>query len=306
MSNKQKTDEVKARDRKATTAKQTTRNATLPTGLRAAQEKAAVKARRRRILWLEIGSIGAVALVGFILVVVKLSTGTSPTASIQATSPPAGIPVAADLINKLSSVSQRLIAAAPTGGLIAAPQAISDPPLLASGKPDLLYVGAEFCPVCATERWAMYIALSKFGRFSPEPGAIHSALRDGDIPTITFYKTTFNSPYFSFTPVETTTNQPEGNYYVPLQKPISAERQLWAVHTGETFPWLDFAGKLELSTAQFSPAVLEGQSFASIVSQVGDNATPVGSDIDASANELVKSICTVLTANRPRQVCTAP
>ena len=34
------------------------------------------------------------------------------------------------------------------------------------GKPGVLYIGAEFCPFCATERWAMVNALGRFGTFS--------------------------------------------------------------------------------------------------------------------------------------------
>ena len=34
------------------------------------------------------------------------------------------------------------------------------------GKPRIVYMGAEYCPYCATERWAMVNALSRFGTFS--------------------------------------------------------------------------------------------------------------------------------------------
>src|SRR5205814_1816051 len=36
----------------------------------------------------------------------------------------------------------------------------------ASGKPQVLYVGGEFCPFCAAERWPLIIALSRFGTFT--------------------------------------------------------------------------------------------------------------------------------------------
>ena len=37
------------------------------------------------------------------------------------------------------------------------------PALTSGGKPEILYVGAEYCPYCAAERWAMVVALSRFG-----------------------------------------------------------------------------------------------------------------------------------------------
>jgi Domain of unknown function (DUF929) len=172
-------------------------------------------------------------------------------------------------------------------------------------KPDLLYIGAEFCPICATERWAMYIALSRFGTFSPQPGQIHSAVRDGDISTLTFYKTTYTSPYLSFTPVETTTNQPDGNYYVALQSPTAAQQKLWESHTNQSFPWLDFGGKQELASAQFDPTSLGGLTSDEIAADAGNNATAIGTNIDASAKVLIQTICTSLTDNQPADVCNA-
>ena len=241
-----------------------------------------------------------------VLVVAKVSGGGgNPSTAASVTSPPAGTPVPAAISGKLTSIPLSTLVAAPTSGLVTSPQGISDPKLSAAGKPDLLYIGAEFCPVCATERWAMYVALSKFGTFSPQPGRIHSAVREGNIPTLTFYNTTYTSPYFTFTPVETTTNEPDGNYYVPLQSPTAAEQKLWVTHTNESFPWLDFGGKMELTSAQFNPGDLVGQSFTNIASMVGNNSTQIGADIDASAKVLVQTICSALTDNQPASVCSA-
>jgi hypothetical protein len=246
-----------------------------------------------------------VLVIVVVLVAVKAGSGGGPSAGASAISPAAGTPVPAAITNKLASIPLSTIAAAPTTGLATAPQTISDPPLTADGKPDLLYIGAEFCPICATERWAMYVALSKFGTFSPQPGQIHSAERDGNISTLTFYKTTYTSPYLTFTPVETTTNQPEGNYYVALPSPTQAQQKLWASHTDQSFPWLDFGGKKELSSAQFDPQLLEGKSFNDIAAAVGNNSTTIGADIDASAKVLIQTICSTLTGNHPAAVCGA-
>jgi hypothetical protein len=235
------------------------------------------------------------------LVVVR-ATGGGPG---YTTSPPAGTPISASITQRLSSVLLLTLTAAGTSGVTTNPQVMQDPTLTVDGKPDLLYVGAEFCPVCAVERWAMYVALSKFGTFNPQPGMIHSATRDGDIPTLTFYKTAYTSPYFTFTPVETTTNQPDGDAYVPLQKLSASQQTLWESHTGGSFPWVDFAGKAELTSAQYSPAELEGLSFSQIAHAVGNNSTQIGADIDASARVLVQTICSTLSDNQPAAVCRA-
>ncbi len=267
---------------------------------------AAAPARRPHARRLQLAAVVAVVAVVVALVLVKVTgDGGSPPTTGSAISPPAGTPVAPALLRKLRTIPVRTLAAASTAGLVTSPQAISDPALSAAGKPELLYIGAEFCPICATERWAMYVALAKFGTFSPQPGRIHSAVQDGDISTLTFYGTTYRSPYLTFTPVETTTNQPKGDYYVALLSPTPAQQRLWEAHTDQSFPWLDFGGHLELSSAQYSPTILEGLGFDTIASQIGDNHTPIGADVDAAAGALVRTICTTMSDHRPAAVCSA-
>jgi Domain of unknown function (DUF929) len=263
-----------------------------------------LEARSRRNRWIGYSSIAAVIVVVAAFVLVKAFGGSGTPSASSATSPAAGIPIAASITHRLASIPLKTLAAAKPDDLTS-PSKISDPPLTADGKPDLLYIGAEFCPICATERWAMYVALSKFGTFSPEPGQIHSAVSDGDIQTLTFYKTTFISPYLAFTPVETTTNQPSDGYYVTLETPTKAQQRLWSSHTSQSFPWLDFGGKMQLNSAQYDPSMLEGEPFQSIAADVGNNSTIIGADIDASAAVLIRTICTTLTGNKPADVCSA-
>ncbi len=271
----------------------------------AAKERAAALAsRRRRNRVIGLGSIVMAVVVVAVLVAVWAGGGGRSTGASE-TSPAAGTPIAAAVTDKLAAVPLSSLVAAPSSGTVAAPETIGDVTLTAGGKPDLLYIGAEFCPVCAAERWAMYVALSKFGTFSRQPGEIHSAVRDGDIPTLTFYNSTYSSPYFTFTPVETTTNQPDGNYYVSLQTPTAAQQRLWTSHTNQSFPWIDFGGKMELGNAEYDPAVLEGVSFADIAKDIGNNSTVIGADIDASAKVLIRTICSTLSGNQPAAVCTA-
>jgi hypothetical protein len=269
------------------------------------KQQAVLTAKRARKRLMGIGSVVIVLLIVVTLVVVKVAGGGS-SSNGSVSSPAAGTPIPTAITTKLASIPLSALVAAPTTGVGTSPQGVKDPRLTVSGQPDLLYIGAEFCPICATERWPMYVALSKFGTFSPQPGRIHSAVRDGDIETLTFYKTTYSSPYFTFTPVETTTNTPDGSYYVNLQTPTRGQQKLWDSHASPpTFPWLDFGGKAELTSAQYDPQQLEGVSFDDIASDAGNNSTAIGADIDASANVLIQTICSTLTANKPAAICGA-
>ena len=63
-------------------------------------------------------------------------------------------------------------------------------PVTSDGKPRVLYIGAEYCPYCAAERWPLVVALSRFGTFSGLGLSTSSALgrlpqhADADVPWV--------------------------------------------------------------------------------------------------------------------------
>ncbi len=268
-----------------------------------AKQQAARMARRGRNRKYGIVVICLVVVIVAVLVIVKVAGGGGSGSTVDVVSPPAGTPVPTATLAKLASVPISTLNAAPTSGLLNTPQAISGTSLTANGKAELLFIGAEFCPHCAAERWAAYVALSKFGSFNPSPGRIHSATLDGNVPTLTFYGTTYSSPYLTFTPVEVYTNKPSANGYTTLQVPTRAQLDLWQNVGGGTFPFLDFGGKRALVGAQYSFAPLQNLPFSAVAAQVGNNSTAIGADIDASASALIKTICGSLSHNRPADVC---
>lgn len=269
------------------------------------REAAAATRRVRNRRW-GIVSIGLVVVIVAALVIVKVAGSGSDSSGRDQVSPPAGTFVPPATLSKIASVPLSTLAAAPSGGIIDEIQPTSAGHALGSnGKPELLFVGAEFCPHCAAERWPLYIALSKFGTFRPGPGRLHSATHDGNVPTLTFYGTQYSSPYFVFTPVEVYTNEPTPTGYAPLQTPTRGQANIWQTVGGGSFPFLDFAGTASLSGAQYSYVPLQNLPFSTVAAQVGNNATQIGADIDSSAYRLVKSICHFLSSNQPASVCSA-
>jgi hypothetical protein len=277
------------------------------------KHQAALDARRARNRRWAVVSIGLVVILVATLVIVKVAGGGGGSGGTDQASPPSGTPIPAATLSKLASVPLSTLAAAPTGGITSqispitqAQPASGSRGLATNGKPELLYIGAEFCPHCAAQRWALYVALSKFGTFSPAPGRIHSATQDGNVPTLTFYGTTYSSPYFAFTPVEVYTNKPAASGgYTPLQTPTASQSSLWQHLGGGSFPFLDFGGKATLVGAQYSYVPMQNLAFADVAAQVGNNATQIGANIDAGAYQLVKSICGSLSSGKPASVCSA-
>jgi len=177
----------------------------------------------------------------------------------------------------------------------------------ADGKPVITYVGAEFCPYCAAERWALAVALSRFGTFSHLSGT-QSASDDvyPNTQTLSFYGSSYSSPYVDFQPVEEATNQRAGNGYQTLQTPTAAQSSLLSTYdSAGSIPFLDMGNKFVINGASYSPQVLQGLSRSQIAAQLNDPTSPVGQAIDGAANNITAAICT-LTGNQPSNVCSSP
>ncbi len=67
--------------------------------------------------------------------------------------------------------------------LLNANRSLEYQPLVLNGKPSVVYVGAITCIYCGENRWAMALALSRFGSFKALYKG-YSALGDGDVPTL--------------------------------------------------------------------------------------------------------------------------
>jgi len=66
------------------------------------------------------------------------------------------------------------------------------PMLVVNGKPSVIYLGSITCLFCSENKWAMALALSRFGNFS-ELFKGYSSFGDGDLPTIYFAPARYNS-----------------------------------------------------------------------------------------------------------------
>ena len=186
------------------------------------------------------------------------------------------------------------------------PTAVRDAPLTSNGKPEVLYLGADYCPFCAAERWPLVLALSRFGTFSHI--GLTSSGEDDVYPgtaTFSFHNVGYQSDYLSFVARELYDNVPvsRGRYH-PLDKPTAAEMAL-LVKYGNSFPLVDFGGRYVQSRASYLPSVLQGMSADDIAMAVANVRSPVSKAIAGSANALTAAICGA-TGGQPAAVCTNP
>jgi hypothetical protein len=193
------------------------------------------------------------------------------------------------------------------------PLGITAPALTAQNKPEILYEGAEYCPFCATERWPMAVALSKFGSFT-NLKVTHSSTTDvyPNTQTLSFYGSTYTSQYLTFTPIEIYSNVSNGNGgYTTLQTPTADENNIVMKYDATPYlpadaagsiPFIDFGGKYLIAGATYSPAVLQGKSASTIASSLSQPTTPIAKGVDGAANTMIAAICK-LTNNQPTTVC---
>jgi Domain of unknown function (DUF929) len=272
----------------------------------AAQRAAAQRLERRNRLLITGGSILLVLVVVAVFVVVKLSQGSSTPSSSSSGRTALPASVVSQVTNVPASTLDKVGKGAVPSFTSTPLSAVSGTTLTNAGKPEMLYIGAEFCPYCAAMRWSMAIALSRFGEFTTPLQGIHSSSTDTDpnTATLTFYKTGYASKYLKFTPVENLTVS-----HALLQSPTSAQNALWAKYEPDPntrgYPFIDFGNKLILKGPIYNPAVLAGKSWSQIAAVLHDPSSPITQNVVGAANYVTGAICK-MTNNQPSDVCSSP
>ena len=270
----------------------------------AAQRAAERRAEQRRRLFITGGSVLAVIVIVVAFIVVKSmnSPATTPTSTART-------PLPASVASNVTGVPAGTLATVGKGSVVTSSPPVTKvtgPPLTSNGKPEMLYIGAEYCPYCAAMRWSMAVALSRFGTLSTPLHGIHSASNDAfpNTATLTFYKTGYNSKYLTFTPVENLTVDRS-----LLQSPTAQQNQIWARYEPDPnqrgYPFIDFGNKYVIKGPIFDPAVLKGLTWSQIAADLQNPSSPVAQGVLGGANYITAAICK-MTNNQPSDVCSSP
>ncbi len=262
-------------------------------------------ARSNGTTWL---IVGVVVVIGAALVL-ALVLGRSDATSNKTTAEDAGA-----VVKQLTAVPASVHAQVGTGDVKKLPQKIDAPPLTADGKPQVLFVGAEYCPYCAAERWALVEALSRFGTFTGLE-VTHSSSSDiyPSTKTLSFVHATYRSDLLSFASVELQGNELEGGAYPTLQTLTAAQEKLFrtydappyvAANSAGSIPFIDFGGRYLVSGASYDPGVLQDKSALEIAKALHDPTSDVAKSAIGTANVLTAVLCD-LTNGQPGSVCAA-
>jgi hypothetical protein len=292
----------------------------------AAQREAERRASQRRRIYLAGGSILVVAIVVIALVLVKLNNSTStpaassngPTGTALTTLTKQVTDIPSSTTDQVGSggVSQQLFVSAPTSAAISSAATnlgsyfatVSGPPLSSGAKPEVLYIGGEYCPFCAAQRWAIVNSLSRFGTFTGLK-TTHSSSTDSDpnTPTFTFYGSKYASDYITFTPVEEYSNVPNGSGgYTTLQTPTTAQQATaQAYDPSGSIPFININSKYVQvgNLSPLSPTLLAGKTWSEVAAAMNDPSSSLGQAIIGNANYMTAGICKTID-NKATAACT--
>lgn len=274
---------------------------------RAAQLRAQqLRAERRRRVAYAGGAVVLVVVLVAALVIARLSGAGSGTTK------PSG-EASAKLLAAINGVPASALDSVGAGSASGGPKSVNTPDLADNGKPKVLYIGAEYCPYCAAERWAVAVALARFGKFTAL-GTTHSSSSDVDpnTPTLSFHKAAYSSSVLSFTGVETTTNKATAGGYQKLDSPSASDQKVFDTYnkppyvsgSGGAIPFVDIGGKYISSGATYDPGLLAGMTQQQVADAMKDPTSAIGKAILGSANLFTAAICGA-TADQPSNVCSS-
>ena len=146
----------------------------------AAQRAAERRTEQRRRMFITGGSVLAVIVIVVAFIVVKSMNSPTTTPSSAARTP-----LPASVTKNVTGVPASALANVGKGSVLTYNPVpitkVTGPPLTSNGKPEMLYIGAEYCPYCAAMRWSMAVALSRFGTLF-NAAARHSLVQQRRLP----------------------------------------------------------------------------------------------------------------------------
>lgn len=255
-------------------------------------------------------------LIGGVLLIIAIIIGAFVIISNQQSGSPGGpTKASSQVFNAVTKVDPNVLTTVGTGGVQNPLHAVKGSlPVLAgpNGKPQFFYAGGDYCPYCAAERWAIIVALSRFGTFS-HLDQIQSA--ENNISTFTFYHSAYNSPYIDFVPLELYGNNVDSSgSYAVLQTPTADQQKLIDTYDAPPYsssdgsiPFVDIANKYVLSGATYSLQVLfnsssQSLSWQDIAKSLSNPGSPIAQNILGTANYITAGIC-MATQQKPGSVC---
>jgi len=237
-------------------------------------------------------STGAVAGAG-----VKPLTAATPAVSVSQGNSANGVQVPDTVLEQVG------LAAGVSG-----PYVLKDKPALTErGKPVVMYIGADFCPYCATARWTLEIALAKFGTLADGP-AVSSSPSDvyPNTASLGLHGSHYTSSYFSWEAADgvgsgfpsraNMTQQELSTYKTYDQAPYTS-------YAG-SIPFIDIDNRYLVLGSNASIGPLQGLSAAEITKDLREPSSRVARAMDGAADYAIAALCSI-AGNSSAAICSS-
>ncbi len=264
--------------------------------------------QRSRPWGLIAGAFGVVA--AFIVVVLLLESGLSSSIKQDTTV----LPASASLLKAVTTIPASTLEEVKGGSInnpaVNIPASYKAATLTSNGLPEIAFVGAEYCPYCALERWSLIVGLSRFGTWSNLHLIRSSAYEtdnDASIATFSFaHGASYTSPYLVFVGREYQSNitHDQGANWGSLQSlPTIVSSAFSSIDPNLGYPFLDYGGKMaQVGSEANSVSALEGLDWNQIAAQLRQPKSAVAKLVLGGANYVTASAC-ILTGDKPAKVC---
>jgi thiol-disulfide isomerase/thioredoxin len=165
----------------------------------------------------------------------------------------------------------------------------NEPLKRSNGKSLVFFMGAGFCPFCAAERWAIFNALSNFGKWE---GVIESTSAGHDekylnIPTLNFARAKYTSDYVEFIGRETADRN-----FEPLQELDEKDYDILdTFNPDQIIPFLVIDGQFMQVGSGYSPTILEGMDHEKVQTELKNPVSVVGKAIRMEIDNITALVC---------------
>ncbi|HEX2169269.1 MAG TPA: DUF929 family protein [Nitrososphaera sp.] len=158
-----------------------------------------------------------------------------------------------------------------------------------SGKPLIFFMGAGFCPYCASERWAIVRALNNFGSWQ---GLVETTSAGQDekylnIPTVDFSRATYTSEYVDFIGRETADRN-----FEPQQDLDEKDYEVIdTFNPDQIIPFFLIDGQFMQVGSGYSPRLLEGMDHTKVKAEIENPDSTLGKAIKTETDNITALIC---------------
>ncbi|MDN5865675.1 MAG: DUF929 domain-containing protein, partial [Gammaproteobacteria bacterium] len=182
-------------------------------------------------------------------------------------------------------------------------------PRLGTGdKVGFFYVGADFCPYCAGQRWAVILTLLRFGEFEGLQYMLSSpTVVYANTPTLSFQHVTYKSDHVALQALELSDRMGK-----KLMTPSKLQEQIITTFDAPPYapyfggiPFIYLDGLYMLTRPILHPKNLSGKDWQEIADTLADPQSKIFQTVMPRVNLLTAAICR-LDGGNPAAVCASP